>query len=188
MALTSDKDTYKQGDTPSFTIVASKDCALTLTDVDDRGEGVVLFPNKFHSDNHIKKGVAITLPGDNAGFQYRMKDKGTETVIAVCSEYGDSADGIKHDFAKAALTTVPNYTASVSRSIQVVSDCKRSIAVEASNSGSACGGVSSQQAALPAKPSTKPVTPAAPATISNAVAVPESKRASFRSAIKLTVQ
>jgi hypothetical protein len=188
MALTSDKDTYKQGDTPSFTIVASKDCALTLTDVDDRGEGVVLFPNKFHSDNHIKKGVAITLPGENAGFQYRMKDKGTETVIAVCSEYGDSADGIKHDFTKAALTTVPNYTASVSRSIQIVSDCKRSIAVEASNSGSACGGVSSQQAALPAKPSTKPVTPAAPATISNAVAVPESKRASFRSAIKLTVQ
>ena len=129
-----------------------RDCALTLTDVDDRGEGVVLFPNKFHSDNHIKKGVAITLPGDNAGFQYRMKDKGTETVIAVCSESGDSADGIKHDFAKAPLTTVPNYTASVSRSIQVVSDCKRSIAVEATSSGSACGGVSSQQAALPAKP------------------------------------
>jgi hypothetical protein len=188
LSLTSDKDAYHQGDTPVFSIVASKDCSLTLTDVDDKGTGVVLFPNKFQQDNRIKAGATISLPGPNAGFQYRMQDKGTETVIAVCSDSGE-VDGIKHDFNRAPLTTVPNYTASVSRSIAVVSDCKRSIAVEATPNASAtgaCGGVTSQQAALPAKPASKPA--AAPTTTANAVAVPESTRASFRAAITLSVQ
>ena len=70
-----------------------------------------------------------------------------------------------------------------------MSDCKRSIALEANNSPAPLAARAQLTGGVAGEPSTNPVTPpAAPATISNAVAVPESKRASFRSAIKLTVQ
>jgi hypothetical protein len=200
LSLTSDKTTYQVGDSPSFSIVPSRDCSLTLTDVDDKGVGTVLFPNRFHQDNKVKAGVAITLPGPNAGFQYRMQDKGTETVIAVCSDVVE-VDGIKHDFQKAPLTNVPDYTASVSRSIAVLSTCKRSIAVQptsktpapgptpapAAAANASCSTVPVQQAVLPAQSAVaKPA--AAPASVVTAVAVSESKRASFRAAITLPVQ
>jgi len=186
LALTSDKDVYQLGDSPVFTVVASRDCTLTLTDVDDKGEGTVLFPNKFQQDNKIKAGKPVVLPGPNAGFLFRMKDKGTETVIAVCTEGGE-VDGIKHDFTRSAFTTIPNYTGTVTRAIAVVSDCKRAIAVEAT-SAAACG---TAAAALPAKPvkgkePSKP--PTASVTAADATAAPEGKRESFRAAIKLQVR
>jgi hypothetical protein len=194
LSLTSDKDVYQVGDTPVFTVVSSRDCTLTLTDVDDKGEGTVLFPNKFQQNNFIKAKQTVVLPGANAGFQYRMKDKGTETVIAVCTEGGGEADGIKHDFSRSAFTTIPNYTGTVTRAIAVVSDCKRAIAVEGKTTASACGSVPSKEAVLPAKPAAKPgsASPAkpaaAPVTAAVAKAAPEGKRESFRAAITLAVK
>jgi hypothetical protein len=119
LALTSDKSAYRQGDTPIFSVVSSRDCFLTLTDVDDKGEGTVLFPNKFQQDNRVKAHAEVQFPAADAPFQYRMKDKGFETVIAVCSEHNISVDGIVHNFAGSNFTTVPDYTRSVARSIAV---------------------------------------------------------------------
>ena len=119
LSLTSDKDTYQQGDGPTFTILSARECFLTLTNVDEKGEGTVLFPNRFQQDNRIRPNVEVALPGANAPFQYRMKDKGVETVIAVCTEGNKGVDGIKHDFTRSAFTSVPNYTRSVARSIAV---------------------------------------------------------------------
>jgi hypothetical protein len=48
-----------------------------------------------------------------------MKDKGIETVIAVCTERKMEVDGIRHDFANSNFTTVRDYTRSVTRSIAV---------------------------------------------------------------------
>jgi hypothetical protein len=117
--LTSDRDIYRQGDAPLFTVAAPRDCFLTLTDVDQKGFGTVLFPNRFQQDNFIRAGTPVQLPGPNAPFQYRMKDRGIETVIAACSERDRDIDGISHDFSRSAFTSVDNYTRSVSRSIVV---------------------------------------------------------------------
>jgi hypothetical protein len=119
LALFSDQDSYRQGDTPVFTVIAARDCFLTLTDVDQKGEGTVLFPNRFQQNNRIRAGVEVQLPGDNASFRYRMKDRGIETVIAVCTESDVGIDGIRHDFTRSAFTPVENYTSSVVRSIAV---------------------------------------------------------------------
>ena len=119
LSLISDKSVYRQGDMPVFTVVSSRDCFLTLTDVDDKGEGTVLFPNKFQQENRIRAHVEVQFPAADAPFQYRMKDKGTETVIAVCTERKMDVDGIRHDFANSNFTTVPDYTHSVTRSIAV---------------------------------------------------------------------
>jgi hypothetical protein len=119
LSLTSDKDTYRQGDTPIFTVLSSRACFLTLTDVDDKGEGTVLFPNKFQQDNRIKANTEVPFPAATAPFQYRMKDKGVESVIAVCTNHNIGVDGIVHDFKSSNFTTVQDYTRSVARSIAV---------------------------------------------------------------------
>jgi hypothetical protein len=115
-ALTSDKDVYKLGETPVFTVVSSKDCFLTLTNIDDKDTLTVLLPNKFQQDNRIKAGVPVSFPGPKAPFIYKLGDKGKETVMAVCSDKPE-VDGIKHDFNKAPLTTVKNNTRSIGERI-----------------------------------------------------------------------
>ena len=115
-ALTSDKDTYKLGDTPVFTVVSSKDCFLTLTNIDEKDTLTVLLPNKFQQDNRIKAGVPVSFPGPKAPFIYKLGDKGKETVMAVCSDKAE-VDGIKHDFNKAPLTEVKNNTRTIGERI-----------------------------------------------------------------------
>jgi hypothetical protein len=142
--------------------VSAKDCFLTVTDIDEKGEGTVLFPNKFVTDNRIKANVELVLPPPGAAFQYRLKDQGTETVTAVCSDVNQAVDGIKHDFNKQAFTAVPNYS--------------RSIAVEAAKPAVVAQGPGAQP----------PVPPkGAPA---GAPPAPPAKRELFRTAIKIKVE
>jgi hypothetical protein len=108
-----------RGDTPIFTIFSDKDCFLTLTNVDEKGAGTVLFPNKFQQDNRIRANAELQFPAADAPFQYRMKDKGFETVIGVCTEQARDVDGIKHDFGRSDFTVVENYTRSVTRVIAI---------------------------------------------------------------------
>ena len=56
-----------------------------------------------------------------------MQDKGFEQVIATCSESAD-VDGIKNNFQKEALTTVPNFTRNVGQAVNKA-PAKRAIAV-----------------------------------------------------------
>lgn len=172
LVLTSDRDRYKVGDTPVFTVVAPTECFLTLTNVDEKGEGTVLFPNKFQQNNKIKGKTEIQFPGEKAGFTYRMKDPGVETVIAVCTDKGGEVDGIKHNFTRSVLTTVPDYSKSVARSV-ANEPVKRAIVVEG-------GELAAKPTAAPTKPGAKPAT--APAAAKDAPPV------SLRNAIKIEVQ
>ena len=163
LSLTSDKDSYKLGDTPEFTIVAPRDCFLTLTDVDERGEGTVLFPNSFQQDNLIKAGVPVRFPGANAPFRFRMKDKGIETVAAVCAVQAGGGDRIQHDFRKNQFTPVPNYTTTLARSILV-------------------------EAVRPGTPTVAGTTNAGAAAVAAREPPPGGSRGSFRAAIRLQVR
>lgn len=164
LSLTSDQDSYRLGESPVFTIVSPRDCFLTLTDIDERGEGMVLLPNRFQQDNFIKAGVPIRFPGAGAPFQFRMKDKGIETVTAVCATQAGGGDRIQHDFKKNQFTPVPNYTTALARSIAVVP----------ANSGApAVSGATNAGAAAVSGPSEPP---------------PQGSRTSFRAAIQLQVR
>lgn len=163
LSLTSDQDSYRIGDGPVFTIVTSKDCFLTLTDIDERGEGTVLLPNRFQQENFIKAGVPMQFPGAGAPFQFRMKDKGRETVTAVCATQVGGGDRIQHDFNKNQFTPVPNYTTTVARSIAVIPV----------NAGA---------------PAISGVTNTGAPAMSGRQPPPQGQRASFRAAIQLQVR
>ena len=82
-------------------------------------------------DNRIKGKVEIELGGKALGFLLRLKDPGTETVIAVCTEAKAEVDGIKQVTSKAKpLVEVPNYTRSVAKAVEAAPR-KRAIEVEA---------------------------------------------------------
>lgn len=133
LSLVSDKDVYKLGDTPVFTVIAKKTCFLTLVNLDDKGTATVLLPNKFQQDNRVKAGQEIQFPAKNAPFIFKMQDKGFEQVIATCSETAD-VDGIKNNFQKEALTTVPNFTRNVGQAV-AKAPAKRAIAVVGKQAG-----------------------------------------------------
>lgn len=163
LSLTSDRDSYRLGDTPVFTIVAPRDCFLTLTDIDERGEGTVLLPNSFQRDNFIRAGVPVQFPGAGAPFQFRMKDKGIETVTAVCATQAGGGDRIQHDFSKNQFTPVPNYTSALARSIAV-------------------------ESVRPGTPSVSGMTNSGAVAVSGREPPPAGSRVSLRAAIRLQVR
>ena len=78
-------------DLPVFSIKSKEHCHLTLINVDAKGEGTVIFPNKFQQDNFLPAGKEAQLPGASAPFQFRLKDPETETVVAICDATGKGA-------------------------------------------------------------------------------------------------
>jgi hypothetical protein len=165
LTLSAEKAGYRQNENLVLSALSPKDCFLTVTSVDEKGVGTVLFPNKFVQDNRIKANAEVLLPPRGATFVYRLQDKGSETVTAVCSDTKDG-DGIKHDFGKEALTVVPDYTRSIART--------RAIAVE-------------QSKGTPPPAVTPPGPGAAPPKATPAVAPPPAKKELFRTAIKIKV-
>ena len=119
IALISDKSAYKKGEVASFTISTKQDCNLTLINVDSKGVGTVLLPNDFEKENFLKAGSEIQVPGPNAEYQLRLKDKGKETVIAVCNASKEDVDGIKHNFDEKQFTELGNYRSFAVRAIKV---------------------------------------------------------------------
>jgi len=79
----------------------------------------VILPNKFQQDNFLPAGKEAQFPGSKAPFQFRLKDPGTETVVAICNATGKEADGIKHDFKKRGFTELGNYRDFLTRQIVV---------------------------------------------------------------------
>ena len=124
----------------------------------------MLLPNSFQQDNKIRAGVPVRFPGNNAPFQFRMKDRGTETITAVCATQANGGDRIQHDFKKNQFTPVQNYTNSVARSIAIV---------PANSAPAAISGVTNGGAAAVGGPREPP---------------PENSRASFRAAIRVPVR
>ena len=117
--VVADKSEYAVNDLPVFNVKTNKECYLTLINVDGSGTGTVIFPNKFQQGNLIKAGQNFQFPGPEAPFQFRLKDPGTETVIALCNTNSDKVDTIAHDFTNKAFTQLGDYEKFVTRAIVV---------------------------------------------------------------------
>jgi mono/diheme cytochrome c family protein len=115
IVLKASKPNYRTGDVLTVSARTSRNCHLTLINVDANGRGTVIFPNDFEQNNAIEAGVELRLPSDAAPYQFRLKEKGRETIIAVCTANQKSADGIVHDFEKQRFTELGDYKSFISR-------------------------------------------------------------------------
>lgn len=98
---------------------APPDMAVTLINVEAGGDGTVIFPNTFQQDNFLPANTEMKFLDADAPFQFRLKDPGTETVIAICNATGVGADGIEHDFKARQFTPLGNYRQFLTRRIVV---------------------------------------------------------------------
>jgi hypothetical protein len=119
LVLFSDKSVYYVNEHPVFTVKSHVDCHLELHNVDKTGHGTVIYPNKYQQRNFLKAGKTFQFPGPKSPFDFRLRDPGVETVIAVCNATGKTVHGIKHNYRKAAFTPVPDYNKRLTRQIVV---------------------------------------------------------------------
>jgi hypothetical protein len=111
LVLLSDKPAYKVGDTLSLTVRATADCHLTLIGIDQRGRGTVIYPSDFEPNNLIGADRELRLPAEGAPYLFRLKERGRESIVAVCSTAASTIDGIVHDFERQRFTDLGDYGA-----------------------------------------------------------------------------
>jgi mono/diheme cytochrome c family protein len=115
VVLKSSKSTYRTGDILTVFARASSNCNMTIVNVDAAGRGTVIFPNDFEQNNAVEAGVELRLPAETAPYQFRLKEKGRETIVAVCNATQKTADAIVHDFEKQRFTELGDYRAFLTR-------------------------------------------------------------------------
>lgn len=87
-------NTYRIGDTITIYAKAQRDGYLTILDIGTSGTIRQLYPNRFQSNNYIRKGDIIQIPGKNAEFLYRINGPaGRELLKAFVTDSPDSIYG-----------------------------------------------------------------------------------------------
>jgi hypothetical protein len=107
--LYSDKARYSPGEALQLTVRVTADCHLTLVSVDQRGRGTVIYPSDFETNSLITAGQVLRLPARGAPYAFRLREKGTEQIVALCNEASSLIDAITHDFERQRFTDLGNY-------------------------------------------------------------------------------
>lgn len=115
LVLKVERPTFQSGDLLTLTARTNAGCYLTVLTVDARGRGTVLYPNEFEPANFIEPGRDVRVPNEKAPYQFRLRDKGQETLIGICATTAKSVDGINHDFEKQRFTELGDYRAFLNR-------------------------------------------------------------------------
>jgi hypothetical protein len=109
LTLWTDSASYKPGDLMTVSARASAPCHLTLISVNAAGKATVLFPSEFDPDNLVGPDAPLTLPGDKAQYQFRLKDPGAETLVAQCQTGVKLQSGVEPDYERQRFTVLGSY-------------------------------------------------------------------------------
>ena len=103
--LWTNKSNYKLGDSIVFYFRAERDCYLNLVDINSRGEISMIFPNRYHPDNFVKRGVTYRIPDKGYGFSFEVEPPaGTDRIYAIAGTR--PLDIFSQDFTQQAFLTM----------------------------------------------------------------------------------
>ncbi|MBN9265144.1 MAG: DUF4384 domain-containing protein, partial [Hyphomicrobium sp.] len=111
ITLYPDRARHAAGDELKLSVRTNIDCHLTLISIDAAGFGTVIFPNDFATNNRIAAQVRVSIPAASARYRFRLKDKGRERIVALCTRNEGSVDGIRHDFERQRFQELGPYAA-----------------------------------------------------------------------------
>jgi hypothetical protein len=111
ITLHPDLPRYSVGDGLKLTVRSNVDCHLTVISIDAAGFGTVIFPNDFVPKNRIGAHLTVSIPDASARYRFRMKAKGRERIVAICTRAEGSVDGIRHDFERQRFQELGPYSA-----------------------------------------------------------------------------
>lgn len=100
------KARYRVGDEIQLEVTARRACRATIINVDVRGVATVVFPNAFMPKNDLAVGETIRIPGDDAGYLFRVRQRGREQLLGYCATGPGAVLGIRHDFAHQRFTVL----------------------------------------------------------------------------------
>jgi mono/diheme cytochrome c family protein len=126
LALTTDRTSYRSGDLITLLARPTASCHLTIVNIDRKGRGTVLFPNEFEQANYVEAGREVQIPGPNAPYQLRVRERGAETFVGICSPTQKVADGIKPDFERQRFTELGDYRSFLNRTFDAETAERRS--------------------------------------------------------------
>jgi Domain of unknown function (DUF4384) len=116
LVLKPERQVFQSGDLLAMTVRASTACHLTVITLDTKGRATVLYPNEFDADPTLEAGREVRFPPEKAPYQFRLREKGAETLIGICTPGAKTADGIRHDYEKQRFTELGDYRAFLNRS------------------------------------------------------------------------
>ncbi|MEQ1611943.1 MAG: DUF4384 domain-containing protein [Hyphomicrobiaceae bacterium] len=129
LLLWTKSDVYEVGQLATFHARSNQNCYLTLISLDRAGQATVLFPNEFEQDNLLVANKDLMLPAEGASYQFRLREKGRETLIGICQTVAKWPEGIQHDFERQRFTMLGDWRAHLA---QTTTGTARSVtAVEA---------------------------------------------------------
>ena len=117
LVLLSDKASYRSGEPLTLTVRTTADCHLSVISIDQRGRGTVIFPSDFEPNNLISSGRELKLPAESAPYVLRLKEKGRETIVAICNSASSTVDGIRHDFERQRFTDLGDYATFLAQAV-----------------------------------------------------------------------
>jgi mono/diheme cytochrome c family protein len=106
--LWTDQPSYRVGDLLTVHVQSNGPCHLNLMSIDKVGKATVLFPNEFEPDNMIGSKVHA-FPNDKSAYQFRLREKGYETIVAVCLAGAKLMAGIEPDYERQRFTILGNF-------------------------------------------------------------------------------
>ena len=109
LTLVADKSRYRVGDLAVFTVTSTRDCHLSLVNVDSKGKGTIIFPNELDKNNAIKANVPTHFGAQGAAYEYALGDRGHENIIAVCNASSQTTRGLEADFKAGGYTDIGDY-------------------------------------------------------------------------------
>ncbi len=127
LSLWTEKDIYPPGALVAVSARTSSDCYLTLISVNPAGKATVVFPNDLEQVNLLKAGAEITVPGANAGYQFRVGERGPETIVGICTVTRKIAAGIRLDYERQRFKSLGNWRAFLNGSLADIDAVQRTI-------------------------------------------------------------
>lgn len=118
LTLYPDRPLYSPGDAIELTVRSNVDCSLTVISIDSGGFGTVVFPNDFAANNRIAAHLSVTIPAQGARYRFRLKEKGRERIVALCTRMEGLVDGIRHDFERQRFQELGPYAAFLDASLR----------------------------------------------------------------------
>jgi hypothetical protein len=118
LMLYPDMPQYKAGDAIEITVRSNVDCILTIISIDTAGFGTVLFPNDLTTNNRIGAHLSATLPPQGSRYRFRLKEKGRERIVALCTRVEGLVEGIRHDFERQRFQELGPYAAFLDASLR----------------------------------------------------------------------
>ena len=116
---------YRPGESVALTVETSEDAYVWVFDTGTSGRVHQIFPNEHATDNFMQAGQAVTLPGENAKYQFvAAEPAGVELLTVIASRDNTPlTDGlIDRNTGAGPFLALQGTAASVSKDLKITID------------------------------------------------------------------